>query len=77
MGFFDVCGKVGVSALNAVRDASSEMNEAYERGCDMSDENLLRSYRNATRNKKIGYAKAIKERFSEYEIHEFRRQGKL
>ena len=82
MGFQDNVGKASVEILkaagNEMQKKNAEIETAYERGWNMNDEALLRAYRNAwSATEKMGYAKAIKERFTKEELREFRRQGKI
>ena len=72
MGLFS---ELGSFALNTLRNANNTAEQAYAEGRRMKDEQLLRYFKNSTGSRKIGYAKAIKERWSDYEIKEFRRQG--
>lgn len=72
MGFFsELAGMAGKAVVNTANEA----REAHERGRMMGDSELLRYFKNSTGAKKIGYAKAMEERWSNSEIQEFRRQG--
>ena len=63
MGLGDFLGKMASSAVDKTKEYASEMNEAYYEASSLSDDELIRKWRNSyNQAKKHGYAKACKER---------------
>lgn len=78
MGLFsDIVVGLAVGAAKNVGDKMRKNNEAYQKGLTLSDKDLIWSYNfyKCDQNKMIGYARALKERFSNEEIRMMMREG--
>lgn len=80
MGLFsDIVVGLAVGAAKDIKNKCDAMNEAYQHGLSLSDRHLIQqcNYYKYDAVKRQGYIRALKERFTDYEIREMLRDGIL
>lgn len=66
-----------MDALNALQSKGQELKELYEEGLSLSEKDLLFRCKYSSRTKRVAYMRALQDRYTQEEIMEFRRQGRL
>lgn len=80
MGLFsDIVVGLAAGAAKDIKNKCDAMNEAYQDGLSLSDNHLIQkcNYYKYDAVKRQGYIRALKERFTDYEIREMLRDGIL
>lgn len=80
MGLFsDIVVGLAAGAAKDIKNKCDKMNDAYQHGLSLSDQHLIQqcNYCKYDAVKRQGYIRALKERFTDYEIREMLRDGIL
>lgn len=80
MGLFsDIVVGLAAGAAKDIKNKCDAMNEAYQDGLSLSVNHLIQkcNYYKYDAVKRQGYIRALKERFTDYEIREMLRDGIL